>query len=307
MKEDTPTYLIILSSFSFMSLLLWLGHFIRIRVRLLSDLFLPASLIGGLIGLLCVQLLSLSDAAREFLQHEVTAGWEEVPNFLICIVFGTLFMGSRIPPLGQVWQVSGPQLMYGQIVAWGQYAIPALATAVILIPALDTNKLIAPVVALGFEGGHGTAAGIKASFVKLEYPAGGDLALCAATIGLISGVLLGTFVINLAARRNWVTTIAPDNIVGMYPETSRPPAGYQVIPVDAIDSFALHLLLRLLSLRHPYQMSRCAMLSHAQTPCCSSNRRVCLAERVRLLQRISYVPVLHVCRHRRAAALRQIR
>lgn len=46
-------------------------------------------------------------------------------------------------------------------------------------------------MALGFEGGHGTAAGIKATFDQLGYPEGGNLALCSATVGLISGVLLG--------------------------------------------------------------------------------------------------------------------
>ena len=32
------------------------------------------------------------------------------------------------------------------------------------------------------------------------------------------------------------------NISGMYSETDRPPAGYQVVPVDAIDSLALHVV-----------------------------------------------------------------
>ena len=76
---------------------------------------------------------------------------------------------------------------------------------------------MAPVVALGFEGGHGTAAGIKASFVQLGFPEGrvnlkgtslsktaifdsflgGDLALFAATIGLVSGVLFGNTLLNM--------------------------------------------------------------------------------------------------------------
>jgi len=53
------------------------------------------------------------------------------------------------------------------------------------------SQLIAPTVALGFEGGHGTAAGVKGTFVQLGYPEGANLTLCAATIGLLSGVLFG--------------------------------------------------------------------------------------------------------------------
>ncbi|EDQ87910.1 uncharacterized protein MONBRDRAFT_26972 [Monosiga brevicollis MX1] len=138
---------------------------------------------------------------------EWTAGWSELPNILICIVFGTLFMGERIPPVGEVWRVSGPQLMYGQILAWGQYAIPALLTAVLLEPALGSNVLVAPVVALGFEGGHGTAAGIKQSFVSLGFSSGGDLALCAATVGLVSGICFGTLLVNLAVRKRWIDSV----------------------------------------------------------------------------------------------------
>lgn len=49
-----------------------------------------------------------------------------MPGFLINIVFACLFMGSKIPGVKQVWEVAGPQLMYGQILAWGQYALPLL-------------------------------------------------------------------------------------------------------------------------------------------------------------------------------------
>ena len=45
------------------------------------------------------------------------------------------------------------------------------------VNSLACMQLIAPVVALGFEGGHGTAAGIKASFVNLDYPQGQDRGL----------------------------------------------------------------------------------------------------------------------------------
>ena len=72
---------------------------------------------------------------------ELAGAWEELPSLLINIVFGCLFLGERVPPLSKVWRISGPQLMYGQIVAWGQYAIPALVTAALLVPALDSNKV----------------------------------------------------------------------------------------------------------------------------------------------------------------------
>lgn len=37
-------------------------------------------------------------------------------------------------------------------------------------------------VALGFEGGHGTAAGLRQTFIDLGYPEGADLALFTASV-----------------------------------------------------------------------------------------------------------------------------
>ena len=134
-------------------------------------MYIPASLIGGMIGLCLLQLSTVDAKLKEFVHRgeeavivdpplslstrfalltanrnlacvaELAGAWEELPSLLINIVFGCLFLGERVPPLSKVWRISGPQLMYGQIVAWGQYAIPALVTAALLVPALDSNKV----------------------------------------------------------------------------------------------------------------------------------------------------------------------
>lgn len=118
-------------------------------------------------------------------------------------------MGSQIPGLSKVWEIAGPQLMYGQILAWGQYALPLLVTAAILKPAFGVNELIAPVVALGFEGGHGTAVGVKASFDTLGYSEGAQLTLCSATVGLLSGVIFGTLAVKWAVKRGHIVRRMP--------------------------------------------------------------------------------------------------
>ena len=57
-----------------------------------------------------------------------------------------------------------PNKRYGQIVAWGQYAIPMLVTGAVLVPAgVSNTSLISITVPLGFEGGHGTAVSSKES------------------------------------------------------------------------------------------------------------------------------------------------
>ena len=70
-----------------------------------------------------------------------------------------------------------------------------LRTTLVLKPAFNVSELIGPVVALGFEGGHGTAAGVATSFDTLGFPEGKQLTLCSATIGLLSGVVFGTLAV----------------------------------------------------------------------------------------------------------------
>ena len=58
-------------------------------------------------------------------------------GFLISIIFATLFMGERLPGLGELWRAGGPQLAFGQVVAWGNWMIGCIVTVVILTPVWD--------------------------------------------------------------------------------------------------------------------------------------------------------------------------
>jgi len=107
----------IVLSFTALCILLLIGKILRVKLKFLQRLYLPAAVIGGVIGLIVIQL------AGDALPPGVTAGWSKLPGFLINIIFACLFLGVRIPKLSKIWQQSGPQLAYGQIVAWGQYAV----------------------------------------------------------------------------------------------------------------------------------------------------------------------------------------
>eukprot|EP00055_Hartaetosiga_balthica_P016854 m.108533 g.108533 ORF g.108533 m.108533 type:complete len:531 (-) comp9191_c1_seq6:4399-5991(-) len=243
--DADPISLSIVGSFSLLCIVLLIGHYIRVKLWWLRMIYIPSSLLGGMVGLLILQLSALHPSTERFVSQEIAGGWSELPNFLINLVFACLFLGEKIPNIGKVWQVSGPQLMYGQILAWGQYAIPALVTVTLLIPTMGVNELIAPVVALGFEGGHGTAAGVKQTFTTLGYEVGGDLSLFAATIGLVGGVIIGTILVNWAVRKGIVksmnTNINHITFTGMFDVDKRPSAGVQTVSMDALESLALHM------------------------------------------------------------------
>eukprot|EP00040_Diaphanoeca_grandis_P008846 m.46604 g.46604 ORF g.46604 m.46604 type:complete len:504 (+) comp20292_c1_seq1:233-1744(+) len=261
---ELDSTMVICTSFAFAAILLITGHFLRARLWLFRRLFLPSSLIGGLLGLTIVQVLEAIpginyqverngiNVTASFVSEQLIAGWSELPAVLIAVVFSCLFMGSKIPGIRKVWNIAGPQLIYGQIVAWGQYAIPMLIVGALFSreDVFGSNPLLGAVVALGFEGGHGTAAAVSDTFDRLGYPEGKDLALCAATIGLLSGLLYGTVLMNWAVAQGFVIKELEDIGIqgkrrdlfsGVFAKQDRPSAGKQTVSVDSLDSFALHI------------------------------------------------------------------
>mmetsp|Transcript_5957 Transcript_5957/g.22608 ORF Transcript_5957/g.22608 Transcript_5957/m.22608 type:complete len:719 (-) Transcript_5957:60-2216(-) len=89
--------LTLVSSFSFICLLLLAGQCLRIVIPPLQWLHLPASVVGGIVGFILVQLLSLSEDLGEFTNSELLMGWSEIPSFMINIVFVSLFLGHDVP------------------------------------------------------------------------------------------------------------------------------------------------------------------------------------------------------------------
>ena len=136
-------------AFSALCILLVVGKILRVTIRLFQKLYLPASMIGGLLGLVLVQTIGGS------LPEATTAGWTQLPGFLINIVFSALFLGVFIPPIRRIWGIAGPQLAYGQIVAWGQYVVGLGVAIVLLTPVFGVPGAIGTIIPVGFEGGHG--------------------------------------------------------------------------------------------------------------------------------------------------------
>ena len=138
MAEPSPS-LRPVASYAVLSCLLVLGHALRARLRFLRVLSLPASCVGGSVGLAAHQLLRLSGAAA-FVDEELLAGWAELPSLLTNVVFACLVLGEPLPSPRQLWRLSGPQLAFGQLLAFGQYAAISLATAVWLATTLGSSR-----------------------------------------------------------------------------------------------------------------------------------------------------------------------
>ncbi len=228
-------------SFGTLGLLLALGKWLRVRCRFLQQLYIPASILAGVIGLIVIQL------AGDALPPAFTAAWRKLPGLLINIVFATLFLGVAIPPLAIVWKRSAPQLAYGQIVAWGQYCVGLGLVVLVLGPLFGVTDLFGVIVPVGFEGGHGTAGGLTETFADLGWVNGADFGLASATAGIVSAIIVGMALVNWAVRKGIVKHVQPVSemdpmaMAGLYPPDQQPSAGKQTVRAGSIDTLALHL------------------------------------------------------------------
>ncbi|MCK4930536.1 MAG: sodium:glutamate symporter [Candidatus Aminicenantes bacterium] len=230
----------IVTSFCGLCLLLAIGMFLRIKVKFIQRLYLPSAVIGGIIGLILIQI----SGSR---LDNWTVGWTSLPGFLINIVFASLFLGAAIPSLSVIWDRAAPQLAYGQIVAWGQWVVGLGFVMILLGSLFKVPDLFGAALPIGFEGGHGTAGGLRDTFIQLGWNEGSDFSLASATAGIISAIITGIALINWAAKKGYVSILkqqddmTAEELTGLYPIEKRPSAGQQTVSADSIDSVALHL------------------------------------------------------------------
>jgi len=228
------------------------------RIRLLQRLYLPSCVIGGLVGLIIIQAVAASAGFVDWQWlsklseaiSQLSRPWAKLPGLLINIVFACLFLGVSLPKFSQLWQRAGPQVVYGQIVAWGQYVVGIglwLVLLAWLFPSLPA--MFAGILPVGFEGGHGTAAGMGPVFEQHGWTDGKDFALASATCGIIGAIVVGMVLINWAVRRGHLHThiepgqIRQNNSMGIIPVNQRPDAGKLTVRSEAIESFSLHLVI----------------------------------------------------------------
>ena len=224
-----------------LSALLFLGKLVRMQLTFLQRLYLPSSVVGGLIGLAVVTVFG------NHIPQDMIAMTQKVPGFLINIVFATLFLGSAVPKAAEVARFALPQLCLGQLIAWGQYVVGIGLAGFVFVKLFGVPAAFGSLLENGFEGGHGTIAGMAKAFSDVGWEEGIALGYTMATAGMILGIVLGMSLIQWAYRRRLVKQVVAfdeRNVYerkGVHPVSSRPPAGQQTVMCDSIDSLAWHL------------------------------------------------------------------
>ena len=140
-----------------LSVLLVAGKVLRVQIPVLQRLYLPSSVVGGLIGLVVIACLG------HYVPAGVTIEMGAIPGFLINVIFATLLL---VPPSSRAKTPQGEvftQLTLAQIVVWGQYVVGVGLAGFLFAPVFGLHPAFGNLLELGFEGGHGTVGGMSAA------------------------------------------------------------------------------------------------------------------------------------------------
>ena len=227
--------------FAALSILLISGKILRVQIPLLQRLYLPSSIVGGLLGLLIISCF------REHIPVNITNEMRNMPGFLINIIFATLFLGGGVPKVKNLAVSVIPQLTLAQIVVWGQFVVGVGLAGFLLAPMFNVPAAFGNLLEMGFEGGHGTVGGMQEAFKAHNWTDGIALGYTVATIGMVTGIVVGMALVNWAYSRGYIKTVRPfskrslNERRGIHTKGERPSAGKQTVLADSVDSLAWHI------------------------------------------------------------------
>lgn len=160
---------------------------------------LPEALLAGGLGLVVAPagLLPL-------LPQRVIDLWDQLPLPLLTLVFATLLLGKPLPRLGGLWRPLSAQVLLALTLAFGQFLVAGLAVLLVLQPWLGVSPVMACLIEVAYEGGHGSAAAMGATYERLGLEGAQALGLAMATVGLLLSTVVGGLLVVLARARTWL-------------------------------------------------------------------------------------------------------
>jgi len=179
------------------SLFFVLGTVLRAKISIFQRFIIPASVIGGIIGLIMgrnvLGIIPISDF------------YSQLANVGIDVVFAGLFIGRVIPGFRELGKTAGAQTAFAYFNGFGQIAI-GLAV-VILFGAIGTqlNPMFGLQLIVGFQGGVGVGTAVAPMVGKLGWSATKAAAIgeTFGVIGLVLSVMIGVVIVNIGTARNF--------------------------------------------------------------------------------------------------------
>ncbi|WP_051357621.1 sodium/glutamate symporter [Leisingera caerulea] len=210
----------VLQGFALLGLFLLIGTFLRAKIGWLQKLFIPASVVGGAVGLLIGPQIW-----GDLTPVQYPADWIKMysllPGILIIPVVASVPLGIQLSRKGSsagtarnvfnmFFLMAG---LFGLQLAVGGAVGAFFATS---MPDLGIYATFGLEMPLGFSGGHGTAGviGNMLNGMGLEYwEVAQGVAVTFATIGLLGGIIAGIVIINWLNKRKLLDGAAdPQNL-----------------------------------------------------------------------------------------------
>lgn len=240
--------------FAFAGLLLFVAKLIRSRVKLIQGFYIPSAVIAGFLGLvLSPQLLGFIPFSDQISSY---------PFLLIVFLFASLFIGdsdSQGAGIKKIFKTVGDTFAVNlavQLFFFGAVLLVGAFLLTVFFP--DLHPWFAILTPAGFLGGHGWAAAIGGAFVDSGWEEAITLGQTFATIGLLSGLIVGIICINYAIKKgatrfvSTTTHVDDDTRMGFVRAENREAMGYNTINPMSLDPLSWHILLILMAFAGGY-------------------------------------------------------
>lgn len=200
----------LLQALSLLSVLLLIGTFLRAKVKLFQSLYLPASVIGGFIG-----MIISPEILGRFSNYSISEEWIKtyslLPGILSVPIFAAIPLGMFLNENKNIKSMYPSKVL----ICFGLFQCAAMTQSAIgyatnmffskINPQLNMYRTFGYELSAGFAGGHGLAAAtgkLLEGFGIPQWEIAQGVALTTATVGLIGGIVFGIIFINLAVRKN---------------------------------------------------------------------------------------------------------
>lgn len=247
----------ILKSLSILSILLLIGTFLRAKIKILQSLFLPASVIGGFIGLILSPSVfkNLSPIPTSYINIYLL-----LPGILVVPIFASIPLGMFVKntSTSKVGRKSPAVIkMFAIFVSCSMFQ-SAIGYATNMF--FTHFKIGTPLyrtfgyeLSAGFSGGHGFASAtgkLLEGFGVAEWATAQGVAITTATVGLLGGMIIGIILINIYARKGAITFLGSKNSIeketkiGYYKDIEKQKSiGRETFLSTSIETIAFHLAL----------------------------------------------------------------
>lgn len=200
----------LLQALSLLSVLLLVGTFLRAKIKLFQSLYLPASVIGGFIG-----IIISPEILGRFSNYSISEEWIKtyslLPGILSVPIFAAIPLGMFLNENKNIKSMYPSKVL----ICFGLFQCASMSQSAIgyatnmffskINPQLNMYRTFGYELSAGFAGGHGLAAAtgkLLEGFGIPQWEIAQGVALTTATIGLIGGIVFGIIFINLAVRKN---------------------------------------------------------------------------------------------------------